>query len=169
MELGGDPVELIEEETVIAQLGRDLGLSDEESAQRAFAELQLELEEQEEQMRELELNADHAYYELRIRLLERWPMLDDPWHPEHARVVATEEQEIRRWLDHSDEAVVYGEAQRLLNQELDRNDDLRVQTNLRRRVVEALDTLAFARAVHAQLPDEWEVFERLRACERSGL
>lgn len=169
MELGGEPVELIEEQAVIAELGRDLGLSDEESAQRAFAELQLEMEEREERMAELELNADDAYYRLRIRLLERWPILDDPWHADHDRVVAEQGAEIERWLEHSDEAVVFAEAQRRMNQELERIDDLRVQVSLRRRVVEAWDTLAFARSVRAELPEQWAIFERLRECERSGI
>lgn len=169
MELGGAAVELIEEDTVIAELGRDLGLSDEESAQRAFAELQLEMEEHEEQTRELELQADDAYYRLRIRLLERWPFLDDPWHPEHQRVVQEQRDEIERWFAHSDEAVVYAEAQTQLNRALERYDDLKVQANLRRRVVEAWDTLAFAATVHANDPRAWQVFERLRACERSPL
>lgn len=169
MELGGDPVELIEEEMVIAELGRDLGLTDEESAQTVFAELQMNMEVLEEQMHELELNADDAYYRLRIRLLERWPILDDPWHPDHDRVVTTEARAIEGWLAHSDEAVVYGEAQRRLNAQLERIDEMRVQTSLRRRVVEAWDTLAFARSVRAQLPEQWAVFERLRACERASL
>lgn len=169
VELDGEPVELIEEEAVIAELGRDLGLSDEESAQRAFAELQLEMEEHEERTGELELRADDAYYRLRIRLLERWPILDDPWHEDHARVLAEEAEAIERWLEHSDEAVVFAEAQRRLNQAMERHDDLRVQLSLRRRVVEAWDTLAFAASVRAHDPEAWTVFERLRRCERSAL
>lgn len=160
------PQEVREELAVVRRLGRALGYVDEDSAQRAFAEMQLMLREHDAEVQELAEDLDAAYFDLRIRLLERWPRLDDPWDTALAALLAEQGPAIEAWLSRSPEAEAYQAARAAYDEALARLDALEVQWATLRRLVEAWDTLAFARRVRER-EEDWATFRRIRACERS--
>lgn len=161
-----EPEDVREELAVVRRLGRALGYEDEESAQRAFAEVQLQLREHEAEVQAVGEELDEAYFDLRIRLLERWPRLDDPWDEEFATILAAQGDAIDAWLSRSPEAEAYHAAQAAHDEALGRLDALEVRAAALRRLVEAWDTLAFARLVRERERD-WATFRRIRACERA--
>ncbi len=160
---------LLEEHAVLGALGAALALPSEEEAQRGYAEIRVALENEDAALGESELRADDAYYALRIRLLERWPTLDDAWNAGFEDAIAREGGRIRTWLQHSDEARDYAFAQAAYEEAANEMDALRARGALIRRLVEAWDAIAFARALHAHGGAEWQTFERLRSCERALL
>ncbi len=161
-----EPEEVREEFAVVRRLGRALGYIDEESAQRAFAELQMLLREQDAELQERGEELDAAYFDLRIRLLERWPKLDDPWDDEFESTLAVEGDAIDEWLARSSEAQAYEAARAAQEDALGRLEVLEVRAASLRRLVQAWDTLAFARLVRPQ-EAAWATFQRIRACERA--
>ncbi|MEM9074361.1 MAG: hypothetical protein AAGE52_38055 [Myxococcota bacterium] len=164
-----DPEVMREEREVVTRLGDALGCADEEAAQRRHAELQLELRRVDEELAEIEEALDDVYFALRIRLLERWPRLDDPWDPSFEETWVRERASIEAVFLHSPEGLGYQEVRAVYERALHRTDALQQRLARVRRLVEAWDTLAFARVVRERGGEAWATFLRLRACERSVL
>lgn len=157
---------LPEEEAVVDVMGAAFGLTTDEEAQRAHAEAVLSLESAEAALEELHDRVDDAWFALRIVLLERWPMLDDPWHPDFGATLARDADRIDRALRQSPEAEAHRAALMELQAREQEVEQERVRVARLRRLVEAHDALVVARALEAADPAGWRTFERLRACER---
>jgi len=161
-------VRLPEEETVLAGLGRRLELRDRAAAEARLAELDRQLEEAERRWREAADQENERALDLRIRLLERWPVLDDPWHPDFASTVKKQGSAIRKLLDRSPEAAAYLEAREAAHEAAEARDLLRLERSIARRLVRAYENLALAARLAAHGGEPWRQFERLRACERGA-
>ena len=157
---------LPEEEAVVAELGAALGAPTEAAAERAWADAELALRQADEALAELERRADDAFFALRIRLLERWPTLDDPWDPRFERALAEDGPAIEAVLERTPEAAAHREARAALEAALEERDGLQVALARRRRLAEAWDALSLAGALEAHGGPAWATFEALRACER---
>jgi len=158
-----------EEDHVVARLGAALGLPDEEAAQRRTAALRIALENDDAALAETERAADDAYYALRIRLLERWPVLDDPWHRDFDATLARDADAIAAMLDASEEGRAYALARDALDLALRDYDAARVELALHRRLSRAYDARVFARAVAAAGGEAWTRYQALVDCERRPL
>lgn len=160
------PFDLPEEDAVIAALGEELGVSDEIAGRRRYGDGLAASERLDDALQELEEETDDAYQELRIAMLERWPVLDDPYHPDYDRVLDRAGRAIERFLDTSPEAIRYFaavDAERPKKSELDALD---VELALLERLVRAYAIRAAARRLRNEGGPALATYERLLACER---
>ena len=98
--------------------------------------------------------------------LRRWPMLDDPWHPDHARVLARHRDAIAEHLERSDSYAGWVAARNEVERLSGRSWALRTRAAPYERLARALDNRKLAAHLHAQGGEGWAVFERILACER---
>ena len=155
-----------EEAAVIAALGAELRLPTSVAATSRVEALRDSIAEHEGTHAAIQERADYAYYGLRIRLLERWPILDDPWHREHGPLLARESGAIEAVLHESIEAREYEEA--LHDQERVALEYDELQVALARALVltRAYENVALRAALREQGGELWETYLALRECER---
>lgn len=162
------PVALPEEDAVIAALSTQLGLSDAASARARAEEIERGLDDADAALADAEARENERYAALRIALLERWPVLDDPWHPDFAPTVAAHRDAIRAALDTAPEALAYRSTRDAADQLALRFDELRTRRAPVVRLVRAYDTRVLAGRLQAVGGPAWAQYQRLLACERSA-
>lgn len=160
-------VALPEEDAVIAALGAELGVAGEAAARARLAEIEAQLDARGRELDDAETAAERRARELRIALLERWPVLDDPFHPDFAETLRVDETAIEEVLRRSAEARAWHVAKSAVTPYATRYDDLHGTFALYARLVRAYDTRTLARRLAARGGHALATFERLRACERA--
>lgn len=173
-----DPVEppaagagegLAEEQAVIAALGRELDAEDAAAAQARLAAAEQVLAAAEAEMNRVGEEFDHAAADLRIELLGRWPVLDDPWHPEFAAQYADNRDAIARAMRDGATAQRYA---RLRDEHHGRGlayDAAKVAAARARVLARAWDTVARAAQLRRQGGEPWQRYRALVRCERGTL
>jgi len=157
---------LPEERAVLKALGELLGIEAVASARDRLGVLERRLADLDAAVIAAEEASHQAYLRLAAALLERWPVLDDPYHPEFAATFARDAEVIARVLDRSAEARAFDAAQRVLEASDDRYWDLRVDEALLSRYLRSHETLGLATALGARGGDDWDAYQRLLTCER---
>lgn len=160
-------IELREEEAVIAALTAELGLVGRaEQAADELRQVEAQLLAVSARIDEATQAEDAAYRATAAELLARWPVLDDPWHPDFAATLAGERAAIAGWLATSASYAGYraarGEgdgARAELAVEMARSAKLE-------RLARALETRTLAGRLKARGGPDWAVYEQLLACER---
>lgn len=155
-----------EEAAVIAALGAELELPTAVAAVSRVEALRDAIAEQEGTHGAIQERADYAYYSLRIRLLERWPILDDPWHGQHGALMSRESSAIEAVLHDSMEAREYAESLQDQERVALEYDELQVQLARALVLSRAYENVALTALLRAQGGELWETYEALRACER---
>lgn len=166
----GVEVSLPEEEAVVAALAAQLHLRGREA--QAHLELQRLGDDIEAVMRRLEdaqAAEDGSYRRAAAELLARWPVLDDPWHPDHARLVREQRGAIVEQLERSSSYAEYLEARREVDRLGLRLWELRRQSAPYERLSRALDNQALAGRLRAKGGEDWATYERILACERGRI
>jgi hypothetical protein len=159
------PVSLPDEEAVVRRLSEAL---DERAAHEADAragELEASLGELDAAREELEAESDAAWTALSSALLSRWPVLDDPYHPDFARTLAAERAAIERFLEASGPRAELDALTARLDALAASAEGLELELALLERLLAAHETLALAARLHAAGGEDWARYERLRACE----
>lgn len=159
--------ELVEEHAVIAALGEELGLADEQAAQSELASLESQADELDRLLRELELELEVRSADLRIALLERWPVLDDPYHPRYAEMLAAHTPAIRTLLDDSPWAKDLAVARSAVSRHRSALERLDVAIAMTLRLLRAHHNLAAAAHLRAHAPDAFARYLEFLRCERS--
>jgi len=165
---GKQDVLLPEEDAVIARLGVHLSLPNEAAARSHLLEQLARRDANDATLSSLEEVADARYADLRIAILERWPVLDDPWHPEFPSMLAENRDALLELLDASPEAAAYGEARIALNRAAAGSDRQAVGIAVTQRLVRAYETRSLAGRAQTQAPAAFQHYERLLQCERSS-
>jgi hypothetical protein len=161
-----DPSILPEDGAVMQALSRRLSLADREAAERRWKDLDRALTRASDALADAEQKLDRRYAGLATRLLSRWPVLDDPYHPDFAAMLERDAAAIEQVLESSPEARAYRDAQRRVDALDARLWELQVQEAMVLRLVRAYDTLERAAALRGRGGDEWAAYQRLLACER---
>lgn len=161
-----EPRLLPEEQAVTEQLGRALGLTDEAAVMKRANELEARLDALEHELDEAQKHLDDATAELSSRLLERWPVLDDAYHPEFSSVIQRERASILMELTRSSAATRRSEALRRVESLEDQQDGIDVEEARVQRLVRAYETLHAAAALERRGGEEWRHYQALLACER---
>ncbi|MCC7539817.1 MAG: hypothetical protein IT379_26580 [Deltaproteobacteria bacterium] len=159
---------LPEEDAVVRSLGETLALRTEDAARARLARLEDEQRVLDERIEALSSDADERAADLRVALLSRWPVLDDPWHRDFAPLMAAHEEAIRRAMDEWPEAAAWTSAQAALDAAAERADTLTVDLSIVRRLVRAHETRTLAARLHAVGGEAWQTYERILRCERSA-
>ena len=160
-------ISLREEEAVIAALAALLGLvgrSGEAAGQ--LQRVQTDMLEVTGRIDQAAQAEDAAYRVTAAELLARWPVLDDPWHPDFAATLAGEREAIAGWLAASEGYAGYHVAR-------SEGDGARSELGVGlarsaklERLVRALETRTLAGRLKARGGPDWAAYEQLLACER---
>jgi len=162
-----EPVALPEEEVVIAVLKNELEVDDEAGAREQEENLTTRMEELKRKLEQAEDEEEASYEQLRVAMLERWPVLDDPWHPLFHRYIRREGESIESFLKSATEVRVYRHNRRKLDREALRFDRVRLRAAILQRLLRAYENRALAGRLRAAGGSAWKQYERLLACERS--
>lgn len=159
------PVELPEELAVLRELGGRLRL-DGAAALRERDQLATQQDQLADELDAVDAEVAHLSGELIGVLLARWPLLDDPWHPDFEATLAHHGDDIAALLDTSSTAAALQAAQAELDDLAQANDELLLASAGAERLVRASENIELASRLRAVGGDGWEGFRRLRACER---
>jgi hypothetical protein len=158
---------LPEDAAVIDQLGAALALPDEASVEKHWTEL-------DERMGHLEDALDNAQSALATkeailgsRLLERWPVLDDAFHPDFAETLRKNHDVIRDALSHSPEAAARAAARQKVDEADGELAAREVEEARILRLRRAYETLHKATALLHKGGPAAEYYAKLLACERA--
>lgn len=160
-------VSLPEEDLVVAELSRQLRAADEAAAREQQAKLDARMHTLQQQLDAAEDEESLQYEKLRVALLERWPALDDPWHPLFFPYVRKQRESIESFLQSAPEVHSYQQARKALDDLGARFDQLRLHAAILRRLLRAYENRALAARLRAAGGPGWQEYERLLACERS--
>lgn len=161
-------VELPHEDAVIAALAPRLALTADADLVRARLDaLEAEIEGRQPALEQAHADEDTAYRAAAAAVLARWPVLDDPWHPDFADLFRGERDAIATFLDGSAEHREYlarKQAAIALEAEL---ADLRSAAAPIERLLRALETRELAGRLAVQGGPAYATWRSLLACERS--
>jgi hypothetical protein len=159
-------VMLPEEQAVVAALGELGELGDEIAARTALARVDKDMSEVTGRIDQAGAAEDAAYRRVAADLLARWPVLDDPWHPDFAATLAAGRAAISAHLASSEAYAAFvaaradgDAAQAELAAAMGRSARLE-------RLVRAHETLRLAGRLKARGGADWRTYEALLACER---
>ena len=158
-----------EEQAVITQVGAELQLESAPAVIARLLALELLLVEHEEAVAVAQEHADFTYYALRIRLLERWPTLDDPWRDDFNTRLSEEADTIREALDESEAGIAYAGALTALEHIAGSYDELQMVLARVKTLARAYETAALAGSLRAARDERWQGYSNLRRCERGAL
>jgi len=136
------------------------------AAHAALEALERQIDATRDQRDQTSADEERAAAAVVARLLARWPVLDDPWHPDFAALLKQERRAIATYLERSPEYRRYQEARREVDEAQDAYWKLREQAAPIERLTRALDYLEGAARLRAAGGRAWRAFEQLRACER---
>ena len=158
---------LREEEVVIAALAEQLGLTGRE--QEAVAGLQAVAKDMSEvtgRIDQASADEDAAYRRTAAQLLARWPVLDDPWHPEFAAMLASERAVIAAELASNAAYAEYQAARAEVEAAQAEPATLLARGALLERLARALETRTRAQLLAGRGGGDWEGYVELVSCER---
>ena len=160
-------VQLPEEDAVIAALAGQLELAGREAAAaNMLVQVQKDMVEVTGRIDQATAAEDAAYREVAAELLARWPVLDDPWHPDFAATLARERAAIGGWLAASEGYAGYHAARAEGDAARDELAAAMARSAKLERLVRALETRELAGRLQVRGGADWAAYERLLACER---
>ncbi len=157
---------LPEEQALVQRLGRALGLLDEAAVARRVSELADRLDGLNDRLDLAEKHLGQAAGLLSSRLLERWPVLDDPYHPDFAFTLQANRGSIRALLEGSREADGRSRAEREVGAIEDELDALEVEDARVERLHRSYENLHAAAALERRGDAAWKHYLWLLTCER---
>jgi hypothetical protein len=155
-----------EEAAVVARLGAELGLPTQAAVRERWEALDERLRALDDKLDAADDASQRAYAELAGRLLARWPVLDDAFHPDFAATLQRERKAIASALDSWPEAQRYDGAQSEADEIDQRRQRVEVEEALVLRLLRAHETLGLASALHARGGEPWAHYQELLGCER---
>lgn len=158
-------VSLPEEEAVVSGIGQRLNVNSEADVQARLDALATRSVELEAAFEERHAESEELWWTLVGDLLSRWPVIDDPWHPDFQATVEREGRAIRTFLSQSNVRARWLDAQEDLHAMEASLASLEVQAAPLRRWLEAYETIRLAGRLAATGGDAWARYERMRACE----
>jgi hypothetical protein len=160
---------LAEEQALLARLGAELRLTDDEAVEARLDALSEQLDALQAELEAAEAALDQAYGTLAARLLGRWPVLDDPYHPEFAALFHTERTHIATALRELPEAQVYRRAQRAVDVLDGRYWALQIDEARVTRLARAHETLRLHARLQTRGGPALRAYQALLRCERAPL
>lgn len=159
---------LPEERAVVARLGDALALATEEATQAELERLDSGLRESATELDSVDAELADVTEALAAALLHRWPVLDDPWHPDF-EIALRDADAIEAFLDESHLSARLAELEAQRASVADRHDATLVQMSRVERLARAYETLRMARGLAAEGGRYWLSYQSLLACERGRI
>jgi hypothetical protein len=165
---GGRAGLLPHEDAVIEALSAQLEVGSEaESLERART-LDTRIEAQAKAETDAATRETDAYWKVAAAMLARWPVLDDPWHPQWQATIDEHGEEIWRFLDERPEVAALGQAMAATDRASGKRADLEAERAPYDRLLRAYETRRLATALKDRGGAGWKRFERFRTCESGG-
>ncbi|HEY8374995.1 MAG TPA: hypothetical protein VIK91_00845 [Nannocystis sp.] len=162
-------VRLPEEEAVIARLAAALGYAGrEEAVERDLEQVFKDMSEAYSRLDAASAEEDAAYRATAGELLARFPVLDDPWHPDFAATIAVHREEIARALETSEAYARFRAAQAEVGAAQEQVAELLARSARLERLARALENRTLAGRLKARGGPAWRHYEALLACERTA-
>lgn len=155
--------DLPEEDAVVDALGSTFG---ERDATARLDAIEDEIERIGKRLARAQEAEDRAFRLASADLLARWPVLDDPWHPDFGATLSESRSVIAHHLEHSTSWAAYVEAKAKVDELSNASADLRAEAAPLERLVRALDIRRRAARLRAIGGPRLERYEALLACER---
>lgn len=159
-------VSLPEEQAVIDALLASMGLPSVEAARTSLSALHARSEENQDALEEAYAEAQDGAADVAGMVLSRWPVLDDPYHPDYPAMLEANHDAIAAFLE-SEDVGSWADAEDDADALQISEDALEVQIAVHLRILQAAETLELAGRLAAEGGEGWRAFERMRACERS--
>ncbi len=160
------PIVFPEENAVIEALGRSTGLLDGlERARLHLRDVEAKIETKQEALARAQELEDRTYQRAASEILARWPVLDDPWHPQFGTMLASNIDALREHFASADTYAAYVAARDEVGQISNDLFDLRANAAPYERLARALEYRRRAARLAAAGGPAWERFELLRRCE----
>ncbi|PCC71653.1 hypothetical protein SAMN02745121_01196 [Nannocystis exedens] len=163
------PPALPEEDAVIAALSAALGLTREGEVAAALEHVLADTSAAYERLDAASGRADEAYRATAAELLARFPVLDDPWHPDFAATLTRHRAEIEALLDTSAAYAGFraaGEESAAAQAEV---AELLARSARLERLLRALRVRILAGRLKGRGGPAWARYEALLACERGQI
>lgn len=161
------PVSLPEEENLIRQLVKVLDLEGRvHGAREQLAVLEFALSEAEQNVAKAQDVEFEAYRRLAADLLNRWPVLDDPWHPDYPAMLTKEGRAISGYLSTSPLYLAFHGALNNHDAATGAWDEILRRRAPYARLVRALNTVAWAGQLKALGGLGWARYQEILECER---
>jgi hypothetical protein len=163
-------VPLVEEHAVARALARRTGLPEElEAVRRALAAREAAAEQARQRVEEGYAAEDETALDAIGELLARWPVLDDPWHPDFLELLRCRRAAIEAHLRASPAYADYLEARDAVDSAEVKYWELRRRAAPVERLARALENIVLAERLRARGGPAWESYAALLACERTRL
>lgn len=161
-------VDLPEEDAVVAALGEQLSLAGHEpDARTQLQRLETELDGILDVLEDAQAREDADYRAAAAEILARWPVLDDPWHPEFADTLRRATPALREHFATAPSYAAYLASHREVSEAHERMWRVRTEAAPYERLVRALDNRELAARLRGRGGTAWAGYEALLACERS--
>jgi len=157
-----------EDAAVVERLGAALGLENERAAQGRWNELERQMSELEASLDAAEADLGEREAELGALLLARWPVLDDPFHPDFPATLERNREAIERALGEAPETGARAASKARVSSLYERLGSLAVEEARVFRLRQAYETLHKAAALLAKGGAPAKYYASLRACERAA-
>jgi hypothetical protein len=169
VEHGSAPVDralLPEDAAVVDQLGATLSLRDEASVEKRWDELDRKMSHLDDELNDAQDELGTKEANLGSRLLERWPVIDDAFHPDFVTTLAKNHDAIADVLTHSAEAASRAATREKVEAAEDELAGLEVEEARLLRLRRAYETLHLAAALMRRGGPAARYYAALLACER---
>jgi hypothetical protein len=163
------PPALPEEDAVIAELSAALGQPSEGEAAAELEHVLKDMSAAYERLDAASGREDEAYRAAGGELLARFPVLDDPWHPDFAQTLAAHRAEIEALLDESAPYAAFRAAQAEAAAVQAEVAELLARSARLERLVRAFRVRTLAGRLKARGGKAWARYEALLACERGQI
>jgi hypothetical protein len=162
-----DASALPEEAAVIEQLGGRLDSRSRATVERRARAVAEKLDQMDEELDRAEEVLDRTTAALMTRLLERWPVLDDPYHADFTETLEQNRDAVRRMLERSNEAKAYRAASALVDRLDSAYHDLQIEEAAILRLERAYETVEKAAALRRRGGAAYKAYLALLECERT--
>ncbi|MFY0536353.1 hypothetical protein [Nannocystis pusilla] len=160
------PAALPEEDAVIAGLSAALGLAGESEVAVALEHVLKDTSAAYERLDATSGREDEAYRAAAAELLARFPVLDDPWHPDFAPTLAAHRAQIEAVLAESAVYAAFRAAQEQVAAVQAEVAELLARSARLERLLRAFRVRKLAGHLKARGGPAWARYEALLACER---
>jgi len=160
---------LPEEAAVIKQLGARLGLLTRASAEQRWKQLGAQLDRLDERLDLADAARSRALVKLSAQLLARWPVLDDPYHPEFSGLLQKNHKAISALFDSDPDARDLARMDAQVDELTAELFELEPQEAAVLRLLRAYETASLVAALKARGGANYQQYRALLECERAGL
>lgn len=163
-------VALPEEHAVVRELAARLGLEGREhEAATELDRLQAAIDALDGRVQTAGEDEEVAYRAAAADVLARWPVLDDPWHPEFSATLERARPDVESHLQTSESYAAYLAARTRVDTLGAKVWDLRRRAAPYERLARAHETIELAGRLRAAGGSAWTTYTQILACERTPI